>query len=110
VNYYGYSRSTADMEIWISFDAANAALVAEALRQFGFEQANAEPLSRPNQIIRMGVQPLRLERCGVRRLLRAPRDTGSRRMPRAGDPPDDLKRNKRVSGRAKDLADLEELE
>jgi hypothetical protein len=40
-------------------------------------------LSEPDQISRMGVPPLRLE---------------------------DLKRNKRVSGRLKDLADLDELQ
>jgi predicted nucleotidyltransferase len=116
VNYYGYSRSTGDMDIWISCDINNATLVAGALRQFGFEQAEAEPLSHPNRVLRMGVQPIRLEiltsisgvefeDCFARREL-VDMDGCSVPVIHLSD----LKRNKRASGRAKDLADLEELE
>jgi hypothetical protein len=115
VNYYGYSRSTGDLDIWISCNIDNAALVAGALRQFGFTQAEAEPLSHPNRILRMGVQPLRLkiltsisgvefDDCYARRELV---DMDGHSVPVIHL--DDLKRNKRASGRAKDLADLEEL-
>ena len=115
VNFYGYSRSTGHMDIWISFDPRNAAAVAGALRQFGFAQANVEPLSRPNQIVRMGVQPLRLEiltsisgvefdECYARR---ETLEVDGCSVPVIHL--EDLKRNKRASGRMKDLADLQEL-
>jgi hypothetical protein len=61
VNYYGSSRSTGDMDIWTSHRPVNAFKVASVLRDFGFSSATPEMLSEPDQIIRMGVPPLRLE-------------------------------------------------
>jgi predicted nucleotidyltransferase len=116
VNYYGSSRSTGDMDIWIARDAENAFKVAAVLRDFGFGAATQEMLSAPDQIIRMGVPPLRLEiltsisgvdfeECYARREL-AEVDGILVPVIRL----DDLKRNKLASGRLKDLADLEELQ
>jgi hypothetical protein len=73
-------------------------------------------LSEPDQIIRMGVPPLRLEiltsisgvdfeECYARRELA---DVEGILVPVIRL--EDLKRNKRASGRFKDLADLEELQ
>jgi hypothetical protein len=45
VNYYGYPPATADIDIWIAAEPANASRVAETLRQFGFTQATARALS-----------------------------------------------------------------
>jgi hypothetical protein len=115
VNYYGSSRSTGDMDIWIARDAENALKVASVLRDFGFGAATPEMLSAPDQIIRMGVPPLRLEiltsisgvdfeECYARRELT---EVEGILVPVIGL--DDLKRNKLASGRLKDLADLEEL-
>jgi len=60
VNYYGYARATADLDIWIGTAPANAERAAKALREFGF--AGAEPkMFEPGKIIRMGVPPVRLE-------------------------------------------------
>jgi len=49
------------MDIWTSRHPENAAKVASVLRDFGFNAATREMLSEPDQIIRMGVPPLRLE-------------------------------------------------
>jgi hypothetical protein len=82
VNYYGFARATADLDIWIAISPDNAPRMSEALRSFGFPQADAALFQQERQIIRMGVPPLRLEilttifRSGVRGLLRPPR--GSR--------------------------------
>jgi predicted nucleotidyltransferase len=116
VNYYGSSRSTGDMDIWTSRRPENAAKVASVLRDFGFSAAGQEMLSEPDQIIRMGVPPLRLEiltsisgvdfeECYARRELA---DVEGILVPVIRL--EDLKRNKRASGRFKDLADLEELQ
>ena len=83
VNYYGSARSTGDMDIWVARDPENASKVASVLRDFGFAAATQEMLSAPDQIIRMGVPPLRLE------LLTSISGV--------------------ASGRLKDLADLEEV-
>jgi hypothetical protein len=115
VNYYGYPRATADIDIWISTAAANAARVAETLREFGFTQATAETFVEPDTVVRMGVPPMRIEI-----LTSVSGLTFTDCFPRrqvveiAGVPVNlidlgDLKDNKRASGRLKDLADLEQL-
>ena len=115
VNFHGYSRSTGDLDIWIARDPENAARVAAVLREFGFSGAQPDLLTAPNQILRMGVPPLRLEiltsisgvdfeECYGRRILA---EIGGCEV--SVIDLEDLKRNKRASGRAKDLADLDEL-
>ena len=116
MNYYGYSRSTGDMDIWVSRNTDNAVRVVDALRKFGFQQARPGILSLPDQILRMGMPPLRLEiltsisgvefdECYARREIV---DVDGCEVPVIHLV--DLVRNKRASGRAKDLADLEALE
>jgi hypothetical protein len=62
VGIYGYVRATNDLDIWISANAANAAKVERALRDFGFAAALTSDLFvTPNNIIRMGVPPVRIE-------------------------------------------------
>ena len=117
VNYYGYPRATADMDIWIAVHPANADRVVAALKEFGFDLPDLSPdlFLRDWQIIRLGVPPIRIEISttisGV--------DFGECYAARVEDILDgvpvslirlqDLKRNKKVSGRHQDLADLEHL-
>ncbi|MEO8657563.1 MAG: hypothetical protein ABI693_03795 [Bryobacteraceae bacterium] len=116
VNYYGYSRSTGDMDIWVGRSPENAAKVVSALREFGFVSAQQEAFLEPNQMVRMGVPPLRLEiltsisgvefsECYPRRVTIEIDDVAVSLIRF-----DDLKHNKLASGRLKDLADLEALE
>jgi predicted nucleotidyltransferase len=116
VNYYGSCRSTGDMDIWTSRRPVNAFKVASVLRGFGFSAATPEMLSEPDRIIRMGVPPLRLEiltsisgvdfeECYAKRELA---EIEGMLVPVIRL--EDLKRNKRASGRFKDLADLDELQ
>lgn len=37
VMYYGHPRNTADMDLWIAVDPANAGKVAQTLSDFGFK-------------------------------------------------------------------------
>src|SRR5271165_6258449 len=39
VNYYGFARATADLDIWIGISPDNAERAASVVRQFGFTQA-----------------------------------------------------------------------
>jgi hypothetical protein len=117
VNYHGYPRATADMDIWIAVHPANADRVVAALKEFGFDlpDLSSELFLRPWQIIRLGVPPVRIELSttisGV--------DFGQCYGERVEDTVDGvpvslislqrLKLNKKASGRHQDLADLEHL-
>ncbi|MBV8552675.1 MAG: hypothetical protein JOY54_15365 [Acidobacteriaceae bacterium] len=116
VNFYGYSRSTGNIDIWVARNEPNAVRLTQALRAFGFENATETLFTVPDQIIRMGVPPLRIEiltsvsgvdfeECYARR---ATATLDGVPLPLISF--DDLKANKMASGRLKDLADLEALE
>lgn len=47
VNYYGYPRATADLDIWIAIDPANARRLADVVRQFGFAGVEATTFLEP---------------------------------------------------------------
>lgn len=117
VAIHGYPRATADLDVWVARTSVNAGRLVDSLRAFGFEvQPEIERLFiEPDQIIRMGVAPLRIEilttidgvefdDCRTRAIVHV----------LAGSPVaviglDDLKANKLASGRSKDLADLDNL-
>jgi len=63
VGYYGYPRPTGNMDIWIARNKENVQKLMGVLMDFGFElsDVSAELFMQPDQIIRMGVPPLRLE-------------------------------------------------
>jgi hypothetical protein len=117
VGYYGYPRATADMDIWIAMNPANADSVVTVLKKFGFSQPDLSPglFLKEKQIIRMGIPPVRIEiattisgvnfgECYAQRVV-AEIDgvkTNIISLPH-------LKTNKSVSGRHQDIADLEHL-
>ncbi|MEX2317949.1 MAG: nucleotidyltransferase [Pirellulales bacterium] len=117
VGIYGYPRATGDMDLWVAATSANAAKLARVMMAFGFSAATigAENFDRPNQIIRMGVPPVCIDlittatgvdfaECYVRRQSMTI-DGVDVSVIHA----DDLKANKKASGRAKDMNDLENL-
>lgn len=117
VSYYGYPRSTGDMDIWIAINPDNAEKVVVALKEFGFDLPDLLPelFLQENKIIRMGVPPLRLEilttisgvtfvDCFAERLITKIDDIDVNLISLKH-----LKLNKQASGRFKDLNDLENL-
>ena len=117
VGYYGYPRATADMDIWIAISKENARKVTEAMKDFGVDTpALSEGIFlEPGKIIRMGYPPIRIEvlteisgvnfkRCYARRK-EIKIDGIKIKMISLGD----LLKNKKASGRHKDLNDLENL-
>ena len=116
VNYHGFPRATADLDVWISIDPKNAQRVAQVLREFGFAQAEAETFLEPRKVVRMGVPQVRLEiLTSVSGVEFA--DCYTRRVEADIDGImvnfihlDDLKRNKQACGRLKDRLDLEQLQ
>ncbi len=115
VSYYGYVRATADINVWVRLGTDNARRLTEAIRAFGFSQAREDLFLEPGKVIRMGVPPLRVEvqtsisgvefsACWQRRVMV---EIDGVPVPVIGL--EDLKANKRASGRHKDLADVEAL-
>ena len=117
VGLHGYPRATADMDIWVRPEPANAGRVAAAVRAFGFDTSTLhdELFIRPESIVRFGVPPFRIEVMttidGVqfddcyRRAVSFDLDGVSVMVISLAD----LKTNKRAAGRYKDLNDLENL-
>jgi len=117
VGYHGYPRATHDMDIWIAVYPENAKRVTSALREFGFDLPELSPdLFLKNQsIVRMGVPPLQIEiattisgvdfkECYRKRVTEVMDGIEVNLISL-----DQLKVNKRASGRHKDLDDLEHL-
>lgn len=117
VGYYGFVRATGDMDVWVKINPDNAIKVVTALKEFGFAVPELSPelFLKEDQIVRMGVPPLRLEilttisgveftACFENRLTAQIEDIDVNLINL-----DDLKLNKRASRRLKDLLDLENL-
>jgi len=116
VGIHGHIRATNDLDIWINVNPENAAKIDRALRQFGFA-AGLTPdlfLAR-NNIVRMGVPPIRIEILTSISGVEFESCYAEKEMIQIEEilvPVISLSRlreNKTASGRAKDLADLENL-
>lgn len=63
VGYFGYPRATADMDIWVAMNPANAERIVAVLKEFGFDvpDLSAELFLKEWRIVRLGVPPVRIE-------------------------------------------------
>jgi hypothetical protein len=118
VAYHGYPRATADMDVFIAVNPGNAEKIDAAIRAFGFDIPDLSPdlfLHDKQNIIRMGVPPLRIEimtsisgvqfsECYERRVELRDDDLTIKIIGK-----DCLKKNKAAAARHKDLSDLEYL-
>jgi len=117
VNYHGYPRATADMDIWIAVHPANADRVVAVLKEFGFDLPELSPeiFLRPWQVIRLGMPPVRIEIATTISGVDFGECYGKRVQDTLEGVPvnlislEHLKLNKKASGRHQDLADLEHL-
>jgi hypothetical protein len=117
VNHYGHHRSTNDIDFWIAVSDSNFDRVLAAVRQFfgGDLEGLNKKFLQDNEAVFFGGVPNKIEvfkQCSGLEFLQA----YSRRLETTMDGVpvklislDDLKINKRASGRYKDLADLENL-
>jgi len=115
---HGYPRATMDMDIWVMPSPENAEAVLRALTRFGapVHSLTRQDLQTEGTIFQIGVAPRRIDIItGVSGL--EFEDAFKHSIPvdiegiRVHIPSiDDLIRNKRASGRTKDLADAEALE
>ena len=117
VGYYGYPRATANMDIWIAVNSSNAKKIINVLNEFGFDSSELtfDLFLEENKIIRMGVPPVRLEiitsisgvdfdLCYQQKNLGKVDGVEVNIIDL-----DNLRKNKKASGRYKDMNDLENL-
>ena len=113
VGDHGYPRATDDLDVWVRLDRCNAKRLVLSLRQFGFDAPNlSEDLFlQEDKIVRMGDSPLRIEIMtsidGVEfaECFRTREVVDLDGVETNVISLDNLKQNKRASGRHKDLAD-----
>ena len=118
VNMYGYIRATVDLDIWVLADAGNAKKVYTAVAEFGAPVSAMKPeeFAEYGMIFQIGVAPCRVDIISkISGVTYA--DAVTRAVPKTIDgipvriiSLEDLIANKKASGRAKDLADVEVLE
>jgi len=118
-NYHGYIRATGDMDVWVAIHPDNAQKIVKVLKNFGFEN---DPDIKPDlflqekKIIRMGVPPMRLEittsisgvefdECYEAKIVDKLDGIEVNLIDL-----ENLKKNKKASGRPKDLVDLNKLQ
>jgi hypothetical protein len=117
VAFHGYPRTTEDLDIWVASSPENARRVVRAIREFGFDlpELSTDMFIKPDNIVRMGVPPLRIDlattisgvefaQCYQARITEVIDGT-----PVSLINLDHLKQNKKASGRHRDLDDLEHL-
>lgn len=117
VNYHGYIRATGDMDIWIAIHPDNARKMVSVLKAFGFDHPdlNDELFLHENKIVRMGVPPVRLEIATSISGVEFDECYRSRVVDNLDGVEVDLidlenlRKNKRASGRPKDLVDFKKL-
>lgn len=117
VAFHGHPRYTKDLDVWIEVSKENAQRVLRALESFGFGglELSADDFAQPGQIIQLGYPPQRIDLMtsadGV-----SFADCYAAKVEAELDGVkicfidlEHLKQNKRATGRAQDLADVENL-
>ena len=115
---HGYPRATMDIDIWVKPDPANAAAVLRSLERFGapIQNLSQQDLEKGDTVFQIGVAPRRIDiltcvsglefDATFSSAIEVQIDEVVLRIPSIAD----LIRNKRASGRTRDLADAEALE
>jgi predicted nucleotidyltransferase len=117
VAFHGHPRYTKDIDIWIDRSRNNANKITAALQQFGFAslELNVEDFLEPDQVVQLGHPPNRIDL--LTSLTGVSFDTcyDNRIVVNVEGLEinfinlENLRANKRATGRYQDLADLENL-
>jgi predicted nucleotidyltransferase len=117
VGFHGYPRATADLDLWIQMGKSNSQKIVKVVRKFGFDTPDlTESLFlEKNKVIRMGNPPVRIEILTSISGVQFDDCYDHRAITKIDGikvhiiQHDDLIKNKKASGRLKDLADIEQL-
>lgn len=118
VAYHGYPRYTKDIDVWIWVDPDNAARIVKTLVDFGFESLGLEKKDflETDTIIQLGQAPNRIDLVMGASGVDFEESFASREEVEIEGVKlnfidlENLKKNKKASGRLQDLADIENLE
>jgi hypothetical protein len=118
VAFHGYPRLTIDLDFFVRPDRENAGRLLAALDDFGFGQVGLDEstFTGPDKIVQLGLPPNRIDLLtgisGVSFEEAWPGRVAGQLdgLPVAFLGREELIKNKRASGRPKDLADLVEIE
>jgi hypothetical protein len=115
---HGVPRATGDIDLWVRPSQANAERVFRALARYGapIGALTLDDLAKPGTVIQIGVEPHRIDvltaidgvEFGDAWSRRTTTDIAGLTVPVIGR--EDLIRNKRSTGRARDQADADRLE
>lgn len=114
---HGAPRFTGDLDILVERSPANARAVMAALRRFGFGRVGLDErdFTRPNRVAQLGLPPVRIDLLTSISGVSFEKAWERRVETKLGGEPvavlgfEDMLRNKRASGRPKDLADVAAL-
>ncbi|OGW16289.1 MAG: hypothetical protein A2Y48_09095 [Nitrospirae bacterium RIFCSPLOW2_12_42_9] len=118
VAFHGHPRYTKDLDIWVELSPDNANKIIDALKKFGFGSLGLKPndFLESDQIIQLGYPPNRIDILTTLQGLNFEDCYKSRvEIEIQGLHIDfidieNLRKNKRATGRSQDLADAENLE
>lgn len=118
VAFHGHPRYTKDLDVWIELSQENADKVIQALEKFGFGSLGLKPedFLESDQIIQLGYPPNRIDILTTLKQLKFEDCYKARVAVEIQGAKinfidlENLKRNKRATGRPQDLADAESLE
>ena len=118
VAFHGHPRYTKDIDIWINHDEGNAGQLIKVLVEFGFASLGLKTtdFTEPGNIIQLGYPPSRIDLLTSVSGLKFNEAFERKITHNLGGTNinficlDDLKTNKKETGRHQDMADLENLE
>ena len=118
VAFHGYPRYTKDLDVWIELSAQNADNVIKALEEFGFGSLGLKPedFLESDQIIQLGYPPNKIDILTTLKGIKfgdcykARVEVDIQGLKINFIDLENLKLNKRATGRPQDLADAENLE
>jgi hypothetical protein len=118
VAFHGHPRYTKDLDIWVERNRENAQALLHALAQFGMGSLGLteDDFLEPDQVVQLGYPPNRIDILssvsGVNFVDCYPQHvtTSLEGVEVNFIDLENLKKNKKASGRMQDLADLENLE
>jgi len=118
VAFHGYPRYTKDLDLWISTDIENAKGMLKVLNDFGFSslKITEDDFIKMNRIIQLGYPPNRIDiitsadGLEFQECYKARIQAEIENLKVNFIDLNNLKKNKKTTGRHQDLADLENLE
>jgi len=115
VFYHGYPRATEDIDFWVAINPDNAQKLVQVMQDFALSNATPELFLKEHQLTRIGFKPYRVkvlttisgvqfDACYARRVVDTIDGIEVNIISL-----EDLKQNKKASGRLKDQDDVQNL-